>query len=133
MVGAAGSVPREAGARIVLRPDGGFYGSIGGGRLEYKAIAAARAALQDGRSKAQFRDDTGRSMSTQIAGVPDLTEEYAEVNGIRLHYVEAGEGTAGRPAPRLSRVLVSLAPPDPGARAGRLSCRRARHARLQPL
>ncbi|MGA8352801.1 MAG: alpha/beta hydrolase [Solirubrobacteraceae bacterium] len=31
-------------------------------------------------------------MSTQIAGVPDLTEEYAEVNGIRLHYVEAGEG-----------------------------------------
>jgi pimeloyl-ACP methyl ester carboxylesterase len=31
-------------------------------------------------------------MSTQIAGVPDLTEAYAEVNGIRLHYVHAGEG-----------------------------------------
>ena len=31
-------------------------------------------------------------MSTQIAGVPDLTEAYAEVNGIRLHYVQAGEG-----------------------------------------
>ena len=31
-------------------------------------------------------------MSTQIAGVPDLTEAYAEVNGIRLHYVHVGEG-----------------------------------------
>ncbi|HEV7944194.1 MAG TPA: alpha/beta hydrolase [Solirubrobacteraceae bacterium] len=31
-------------------------------------------------------------MSTQIAGVPDLAEAYAEVNGIRLHYVHAGEG-----------------------------------------
>src|ERR1700680_576040 len=30
VVGAAGSVPRESGARIVLQPDGGFFGSIGG-------------------------------------------------------------------------------------------------------
>ena len=55
-VGAAGSVPRESGARIVLQPDGGFFGSIGGGRLEYEAIAAARAALAAGRGEAQFRD-----------------------------------------------------------------------------
>ena len=27
VVGAAGSVPRETGARIVLQPDGGFYGT----------------------------------------------------------------------------------------------------------
>jgi hypothetical protein len=40
VVAAAGSVPRERGARIVLQPDGGFFGSIGGGRLEYEAIAA---------------------------------------------------------------------------------------------
>lgn len=49
VVGAAGSVPRETGARIVLQPDGGFYGTIGGGRLEYEAIVAARAALVAGR------------------------------------------------------------------------------------
>jgi xanthine dehydrogenase accessory factor len=53
VVGAAGSVPRESGARIVLH---GFFGSIGGGRLEYEAIAAARAALAAGRGEAQFRD-----------------------------------------------------------------------------
>ena len=53
---AAGSVPRESGARIVLQSDGGFFGSIGGGRLEYEAIAAARAVLAAGRGEAQFRD-----------------------------------------------------------------------------
>jgi len=42
--------------RIVLRSDGGFFGAIGGGRLEYEAIAAARAALAAGRGEAQFRD-----------------------------------------------------------------------------
>ena len=56
VVGAAGSVPREAGARIVLQPDGGFYGTIGGGRLEYEAIATARAALAAGRGAAVLRD-----------------------------------------------------------------------------
>jgi xanthine dehydrogenase accessory factor len=55
-VGAAGSVPRESSARIVLQSDGGFFGSIGGGRLEYEAIVAARAALAAGRGGAQFRD-----------------------------------------------------------------------------
>ncbi len=51
VIGAAGSVPRETGARIVLHPDGGFFGTIGGGRLEYEAIAAARAALAAGRGQ----------------------------------------------------------------------------------
>ena len=55
-VGAAGSLPRESGARIVLQSDGGLFGSIGGGRLEYEAIVAARAALAAGRGGAQFRD-----------------------------------------------------------------------------
>jgi len=53
---AAGSVPRESSVLIVLQSDGGFFGSIGGGRLEYEAIVAARAALAAGRGEAQFRD-----------------------------------------------------------------------------
>ena len=40
-----GSAPREAGARMVVGPDGGFRGTIGGGELEWRAIAAARDAL----------------------------------------------------------------------------------------
>ncbi len=51
----AGSAPREAGARMVVRPSGGFYGTIGGGELEFEALAAARAALAAGRGAARRR------------------------------------------------------------------------------
>ncbi|MFO1349780.1 MAG: xanthine dehydrogenase accessory protein XdhC [Gammaproteobacteria bacterium] len=39
-----GSTPREAGAKMVVMQDAAF-GTIGGGRLEFKAIEIARAAL----------------------------------------------------------------------------------------
>jgi xanthine dehydrogenase accessory factor len=51
---ARGSAPREAGARMIVRPDGAFHGTIGGGRLEWEALAAARAALEAGRGPARF-------------------------------------------------------------------------------
>ena len=41
-----GSAPREAGARMVVMPDGGFLGTIGGGALEWQAIAQARENLE---------------------------------------------------------------------------------------
>lgn len=40
-----GSAPREVGARMVVQWDAGFFGTIGGGRLEYEALAVAEAAL----------------------------------------------------------------------------------------
>jgi xanthine dehydrogenase accessory factor len=40
-----GSAPREVGARMVVQPGAGFFGTIGGGRLEYEALAVAEAAL----------------------------------------------------------------------------------------
>lgn len=42
---ARGSSPREAGARMVVHPDGAFTGTIGGGTLEWRGIALAQAAL----------------------------------------------------------------------------------------
>ncbi len=41
VVAVQGSVPRGVGARILLRADGGFFGTIGGGALEHEALAAA--------------------------------------------------------------------------------------------
>jgi xanthine dehydrogenase accessory factor len=74
----AGSVPRESGARIVVQPDGGFYGTIGGGRLEYEAIAAAGAAVSAGRGAAQFRDwPLGPNLGQCCGGmVKTLTETF---------------------------------------------------------
>ncbi|MGH6798883.1 MAG: xanthine dehydrogenase accessory protein XdhC [Roseiarcus sp.] len=47
-----GSSPREAGARMVVRPSGGFHGTIGGGALEFAALDAAQTALRKGRGPA---------------------------------------------------------------------------------
>ncbi|GAB4512477.1 MAG: xanthine dehydrogenase accessory protein XdhC [Roseibium sp.] len=43
---ADGSTPREAGARMVVTEDGGFYGTIGGGSLEFEAIRKASADVR---------------------------------------------------------------------------------------
>src|SRR5690606_11084036 len=48
VVSASGSVPREAGARMVVRDDGAFRGTIGGGALEWRAIADAQALAVHG-------------------------------------------------------------------------------------
>ncbi len=45
LVETRGSAPREAGARMVVQPDGGFTGTIGGGTLEWRVIAEAQRAL----------------------------------------------------------------------------------------
>src|SRR5919199_6671761 len=50
-----GSTPREPGARMVVRPDGGFVGTIGGGSLEWRALQEAQTALARG----------GRSFATR--------------------------------------------------------------------
>ncbi len=55
LVATEGSSPRGAGARMVVRPSGGFHGSIGGGELEWRALAEARAALRAGRGSALER------------------------------------------------------------------------------
>jgi xanthine dehydrogenase accessory factor len=42
---AQGSSPREAGARMVVAPDGTFTGTIGGGALEWVALAEAQSLM----------------------------------------------------------------------------------------
>ncbi|GGH14103.1 xanthine dehydrogenase accessory protein XdhC [Alsobacter metallidurans] len=45
VVAVQGSAPREAGARMVVRPDGGFWGTVGGGELEWRLLRDAKATL----------------------------------------------------------------------------------------
>jgi xanthine dehydrogenase accessory factor len=49
-----GSTPREAGARMIVRPDGAFHGTIGGGQLEWEMLRQAGEALRQGRGPARF-------------------------------------------------------------------------------
>jgi xanthine dehydrogenase accessory factor len=51
----AGSSPREVGARMVVRPDGRFSGTIGGGALEWLVLAEAQQMLAGSGKAAAFR------------------------------------------------------------------------------
>lgn len=44
----AGSSPRHAGSKMIVRTDGRIYGTIGGGKLEKEAIEEARSILNNG-------------------------------------------------------------------------------------
>ncbi|ODN69678.1 xanthine dehydrogenase accessory protein XdhC [Methylobrevis pamukkalensis] len=48
VIATRGSTPRETGTRLVVGRDGGFSGTIGGGRFEWEALAEARAAAEAG-------------------------------------------------------------------------------------
>lgn len=48
VVSTQGSVPRDAGAKMLVRHDGSAVGTIGGGAMEADAVREALAALQDG-------------------------------------------------------------------------------------
>jgi len=98
VVESAGSSPRKAGAKMLVRHDGSILGTVGGGRVEMETIEAA--------------------LATQASGEPrtlpfTLTEEYGHVCGGRLLvYIEPAN-----PAPRLliigaghvGRALVTAA------------------------
>ena len=72
-----GSVPREAGARLIVHPDGGFTGTIGGGTLEWRAIAVAQAALTNPQApKAEVRRYAlGPELGQCCGGTVDLIVE----------------------------------------------------------
>ena len=51
VVKARGSVPRHPGSKMLVYENGRITGSIGGGDMESRVIAAAQAALQDGETR----------------------------------------------------------------------------------
>src|ERR1700691_1184225 len=104
VIGAAGSVPRESGARIVVQPGGGFFGTIGGGRLEYEAIAAARAALLSGRGEAKFRDwPLGPNLGQCCGGMVRTLTETFDGNDVATRSRLGADG-------RIARVLAPYTP-----------------------
>ena len=66
----AGSAPRKSGAQMVIRRDGSFLGSVGGGRLEAECLTAARTMSGEGTAKALAFHLTGTDVAetTMICG-----------------------------------------------------------------
>jgi xanthine dehydrogenase accessory factor len=66
-----GSAPREAGARMLVTGDGSYRGTIGGGALEWRAIAEAQAMISKGKitpriSSAVLGPDLGQCCGGQV-------------------------------------------------------------------
>jgi xanthine dehydrogenase accessory factor len=51
IVSASGSTPREEGAKMLVRPDGSIFGTIGGGSLEVQVIKEAIGVIKEGKPK----------------------------------------------------------------------------------
>jgi len=74
---AQGSSPREVGARMVVAPGGAFTGTIGGGALEWGALAEAQALLarRDGPAVARLDRALGPDLGQCCGGRVLLTIE----------------------------------------------------------
>ncbi len=64
VVRASGSTPRHLSSNMMVRPDGSFVGSIGGGTMELQAIQDARAAITEGQSRLVDYNLTGKVPGT---------------------------------------------------------------------
>jgi len=101
-----GSAPREAGAQLFVTADG-ITGTIGGGALEWEAMAQARAMLEQGEATVERTVSLGPGLGQCCGGAVTLRFERAEA-------VERAQGTpvwiwgAGHVGRALVRTLSPL-------------------------
>lgn len=81
VVRAEGSVPREEGARMVVTPEG-FLGTIGGGTLEWKALAEAQRLLGKPRAVKMLTQSLGPDLGQCCGGRGTLAIESFDSGGM---------------------------------------------------
>jgi xanthine dehydrogenase accessory factor len=104
-----GSAPREAGAAMLVWKDGSA-GTIGGGALEWKAMAKARHLLLSRRPATVCRVPLGPALGQCCGGAVTLLTEVFEA--ATLPRPESGvfaRSIDGRPLPLAAKRLLALA------------------------
>ncbi|MDG4647248.1 xanthine dehydrogenase accessory protein XdhC [Roseibacterium sp. SDUM158017] len=108
VVATRGSAPREAGAQMFVTAEGA-RGTIGGGALEWEAMAQARRMLAEGVARAERRISLGPGLGQCCGGAVELRFEAAEglkrSQGAPLWVWGAGH---------VGRALVGVLAPLPG-------------------
>jgi xanthine dehydrogenase accessory factor len=92
VIASSGSSPRKAGAKMLVRGDGSFLGTVGGGRVEKESVEAALAAL---------KDETPRTLDFVLTAENGFAcggsmTIYIEPQGRRPLLVMFGAGHVGR-------------------------------------
>ncbi len=92
---ARGASPREAGAKMLVRRDGGFAGTIGGGRLEHRALARAAELMAAGVTQPVLeRIARGPALGQCCGG--EVTLLLEPFGGAALRVALFGAGPVGR-------------------------------------
>jgi xanthine dehydrogenase accessory factor len=120
---AEGSTPREKGARMAVRADGAFSGTIGGGALEWRALAEAQRMLGGGPARATLDMALGPELGQCCGGRVRLRfERFSGEERARLSDLATAEREASRAAPvvlfgagHVGRALVLALAPLPFA------------------
>lgn len=87
-----GSTPRGVGTKMIILPDGKFYGTIGGGNLEALAMKDALDCLAKGVSQV-FRYPLGAKVGQCCGGVVEI---FMEVFGYAPRLYVFGAGHVGQ-------------------------------------
>lgn len=120
-----GSTPREAGARMVVRPDSAFYGTIGGGTLEFEVIRMAAAAVREERESfvlhsVSLGPDLGQCCGGRASVSIEILTRNSLETAMRLAAAEANQSSFGTCAELTGgslgpRRLLDAAPDSPFA------------------
>jgi len=89
-----GSAPRDAGARMVVTPEG-FHGTIGGGTLEWRAIALAQAQFVGGAAVKLSSHALGPELGQCCGGRVQLAIESFDRSGLSTIRELAGREAEG--------------------------------------
>ncbi len=95
-----GSTPRDAGARMIWRPDGSIVGTVGGGQFELMVMDAAQQCFS-ARAHAMEHFVLGAEAGQCCGGTMDVFLEY-HAPGVRVVIFGAGHVSLA-----LARVLAS--------------------------
>jgi xanthine dehydrogenase accessory factor len=92
-----GSSPREVGARMMVRPDGRFSGTIGGGALEWLALAEAQSMMAGpGASFRRLNKALGPELGQCCGGRVVVTlERFGAADRDRVGKLAAAERAGG--------------------------------------
>ncbi|MGD8369015.1 MAG: XdhC/CoxI family protein [Desulfobacterales bacterium] len=90
-----GSAPRTAGSKMVVDGDGGFAGTIGGGKFEADVLEEARAVLAEGCPRKMFVDlthDDVSAMDMICGGKMEVLVDYLPPDEAAAAVFEAWRG-----------------------------------------
>lgn len=99
-----GAVPRHAGSKMLVYPNGQTFGSVGGGQVENETVDAALRALKTGQPEiVRYTLDSNEKNAVGICG-GDVTV-YVEPQSVRPILLILGAGHVGRSVAKFAQLL----------------------------